>query len=99
MHRFFGVNPAEADSLVQNHQWERNKKAFLGIGDEQPGQRPKAPQSEEDAMNVFFGVEAPKNQAGKSLTRGSPPQPAAAAPQTLTVSQNSSARPFPGTVE
>jgi hypothetical protein len=57
VYKFFGVNPAEADEVVQGTQYDANKDAFFGVHHGQTFTKSAAQQSEEDAMKVFYGLE------------------------------------------
>ena len=67
MYKFYGVNTKEADSIIQDQQFEQNKKVFFGVGSERGSMVPAAQQSEDQALAVFYGAEQDQRMTGERL--------------------------------
>lgn len=55
--KFWGCNPAEGDPVVAEEQFKANQTKFFMTGEEAPIVRPPPPQTEDDAINVFYGAD------------------------------------------
>lgn len=64
VYQFYGVDMNEADEIVKQEALKRTQQSAFNATAQSNGEQ-KRQQEYEEALQVFYGVEAPKNEAPK----------------------------------